>query len=247
MLPAMHPRRALTLSLASLLAGLAGTVRAEALPWVSAEIPPYLWQGSRGPEGYAFELFRRVLRQAGLTGELHFYPWARALRMLQSRQAQAVVAMARTPEREPQFRWLFPIGAFRFAVVTRAAEGPVSSDLEALRSRRVASLRASASRSMLEVAGIPQVVEGKDYPELLALLRRDVVDVVIGPDTVLRSLGGPGLRVTRLAHSHELCAAAGAAMTDGAVQRLRTAYQQLVDDGSVAQLRKRYPALFPDD
>lgn len=249
----MLSRRAvfLTLPLTSLLAGGARTAQAAGAIWVGHDVPPYFWRDARGPTGYAFELFKRVIRQADLQAELHAYPWARAIRMLQAGQAHAAVVITRSPDREAQFRWLYPIGRFRFAVFSRPSLGPVAGDIVALKPYRVGSLRASVSRGVLESAGVPHVVEGKDYAELLALLNRGIVDVVIGPEPVLRSVdtsnGGEPLRVTQLEHGYDFYAAAGPAMSDEAVQRLRAAYQQLADTGVVAQLRRSHPeAAFTD-
>ena len=243
----MLSRRAFPPTLTSLLAGLSGSAWAGPPVWVSGEVPPYLWRGAKGPEGYAFELFQRVTRQADVGGDLHFYPWARALRMLEAREAHAALVITRTPEREALFRWLFPVGRFRFAIVTRAADGPVSGDIASLKERRVGSMRASVSRGMLAAAGAKHVVEGKDYGELVNLLQRGLVEAVIGPDAVMRSFKATeNLRITLLDQGHELYAAAGAAMPDEQVQKLRAAYQQLVDSGAVAVLRKRHPDIFPD-
>lgn len=253
----MLPRRAFNLSLPSLLAGLLSNhaVSAQAGPalWVSGEVPPYLWQGANGPEGYAYELFQRVIKQAGVSAELQFYPWARALLMVQGSQAQAALVITRTPERETQFRWLFPVGNFHFAVFTRAADGPVSREFEALRGKRIGSMRASASRAMLTAGDFPGVVEGKDYSELLTLLQRGVVDVVIGPEPALRALGTrqgvlpETVRSTVLDLNRDLYAAAGPAMPEPVRQRLLAAYQHLVDSGFVTQLKKRHPDAFFDD
>ncbi|MDR7267517.1 polar amino acid transport system substrate-binding protein [Pelomonas saccharophila] len=220
--------------------------------WVSGEVPPFLRDGKNGAEGYAYEIFQAVLKQAGLQAELRFYPWARALRMLEVQQAQAALVIARTADREARFRWLFPVGNFRFVLVTRAADDrPVPADVAGLRKLRVGSMRASASRSMLAEAGASHVVEGKDYNDLIALLRRGVVDAIIGPDSVMRSLdtavGGGDLRMTLLNQNRAVYAAAAEAMPEENVARLRTAYQQLVDSGFVAQLRKRHPDAFFDD
>jgi polar amino acid transport system substrate-binding protein len=243
----MLQRRVFPSTLASLLAGLGGNAWAGPPLWVSGEVPPYLRRGAKGPEGYAFELFQRVTAQAAVPADLHFFPWARALRMLEAREAQAALVITRTPEREALFRWLFPVGRFRFAVVTRAADGPVSSDIAALAERRVGSMRASVSRGMLAAAGAKHIVEGKDYAELLTLLQRGLVEAVIGPDAVMRSFkSAENLRITLLDQGHELYAAAGATMPDEHVQKLRAAYQQLVDSGAVAVLRKRHPDIFPD-
>jgi polar amino acid transport system substrate-binding protein len=253
----MLPRRAFNLSLTHLLAGwlvgFAASAQAGPALWVSGEVPPYLWRGANGPEGYAYELFQRVIKQADVSAELQFYPWARALLMVQGSQAQAALVITRTPERESQLRWLFPVGNFHFAVITRAADGPVGRDFESLRGRRIGSMRASASRAMLSAGDFPTVVEGKDYSELLTLLQRGVVDVVIGPEPALRTLGArqgaapEAVRCTVLDVSRDLYAAAGPSMPEPVRQRLLAAYQHLVDSGFVAQLKKRHPDAFFDD
>lgn len=160
--------------------------------------------------------------------------------------------MARSPEREAQFHWLFPIGSVQFAAFSRSADAPVPSDFNALKGRRIGSLRASASRYMLSSAGFPDVVEAKDYAELLALLRRGVVDVIISPEAALTQ--GPALesssgdlRRTVLGIRRDLYAGAGPAMPEDVRRRLVAAYQQLLETGVVAQLRKRHPeVLFVD-
>lgn len=247
----MPSRRHFALTFAGSLAGLSDIARAGAAVWVSHDIPPYLWRGTKGPDGYAFKLFQRVVAQAQLDVVLHIYPWARALRMLQAGQAQAALVMTRTPEREAQYRWLFPVGRFRFAVFTRQALGQVAGDLADLKALRVGALRASVGRSLLEPAGITHIVEGKDFIELLALLDRGIVDAVFGPESVLRTVdtraGGEGLRITPMNQGYDFYAVAGSAMRDDTVQRVQAAYQHLVDTGVVAQLRKSHPeAVFAD-
>jgi polar amino acid transport system substrate-binding protein len=80
----MNCRRTLLLNPLALLAGPAS---AEEMKWVTAEVPPFVWQGPRGSEGYVHELFVRVHRLAGLAGELNSYAWARASCMLLGGQA----------------------------------------------------------------------------------------------------------------------------------------------------------------
>ena len=80
----MLSRRSFTLTLASLLAGFGRPALAAPALWVSGEVPPFLSRGANGPEGYAFELFQRVIKQAELSAELQFFPWARALLMVLS-------------------------------------------------------------------------------------------------------------------------------------------------------------------
>lgn len=241
----MLSRRAFPLTLSGLLAGLGNPAWAAPAVWVGHDIPPYLSRGARGPDGYAFHLFQRVVKQAQLDAVLQIYPWARAWRMLQAGQAEGALVVTRSPERETQFRWLFPVGRFRFAVFTRPALGPVAGELSALKALRIGALRASVGRSLLEPAGITQVIEGKDFVELLALLERGIVDAILGPEPVLRALdsrpGGEALRITPLNQGYDFYAVAGSAMSEERIRRVVAAYQQLVDSGVVAQLRKSYP------
>jgi polar amino acid transport system substrate-binding protein len=239
----MKSRRTLLLSPLALLADPAS---AEKLQWVTAEVPPFVWQGPRGPEGYAHELFVRVHKQAGLAGELTFYPWARASRMLFGGQSQACLVVTRTADREHKLHWLFPIGSFRFAVFSRAEDGRLSADLAGLRGRRVAVLRGSAGGEMLAGAGITTDIEGKDYAELLALLRRGVVDAILAPDAVLRDqmerqkLPASSVHAAPLDQASRLFAAASPAMPESMRRRLSAAYGQLQDSGVIHQLRQRY-------
>lgn len=245
----MLSRRALPCSLACLLAGLAGRAQAGSSVWVSHDVPPFLWRGSKGPEGYAFHLFQRVVKQAGLDVELQIYPWARALRMLLAGQAEAALVMTRTAEREAQFRWLFPVGRFRYALFAKKQLAVAPADLASLKPLRIGVLRASFGRSLLDSAGVTQVVEGKDSNELLALLNRGMVDAVLGPEPVLRAVhqraGGDGVRITALSQAHDFFAVASTAMSDDSAQRIRAAYQHLVDSGVVARLRATYPDAWP--
>lgn len=221
------------------------------LLWVTAEVPPFVRQGLHGPEGYAHELFVRVNKQAGLHGELHFYPWARALRMLLGGQAHGGLVVSRTPERERKFHWLFTVGSFRFAIFTRVADGALAVDLAGLRERRVAVLRGSASSELLVSVGIMNGIEGRDYAELLALLQRGVVDTILAPEVVMREQIGhhklaASLHTTPLVQGSDLYAVAGPAMPEDMRQRLSAAYRQLHDSGVVYQLRRRYPHSFID-
>lgn len=247
----MPLRRDFALTLASLLAaGPASSLEDEPPLWVSAEVPPFVWKGAHGPQGYAYEIHQRVCRQAGLPTALRFYPWARAMQMLQRSQAYGGLVVARSPEREASFHWLFPVGSFRFAIFTRPQDGPVTQGIEGLRNRRVGLLRASASRELLVNADPSNIVEGKDYRELLALLQRGVVDVILGPAPVVRALtvdSRPPLNGTLLDHGLPLYAVASPSMPADVRQRLVKAYQQLVDNGAVAQLRRRHPEASFDD
>ncbi len=245
-------RRFLLLSGLSAPAGVA-SAQTPPLQWVSSEIPPFVWRGAEGPQGYAYELLRRVMKRAGLEMELQFYPWARALLLLNSGQAHASLVAARTPAREERFAWLFPVGYVRFAVFTRKGGLPPSADAAALQGWRVAVLRGSVSRELLDGVAVASLAESRDYADLIALLQRDVVDAILAPEAVVRAqlgrlqLPADSVQMALLEHRLDLYAVAHPRMSRALQQRISSAYQQLVDDGSVAQLRRRHAAAFGED
>lgn len=208
-------------------------------------MPPFVIHGPGGLDGFAFRLYEQVVRQAGLTVNLQLVPFARAVAMLESGQAEAALVFSRSPERETHYRWLYPVGRFRFAAFSLPGALPPPAEAAHLSRQRIGVLRASIAKAWLEREGVKRIVEGKDYTELRALLERGIVEAVVAPETVLRSgetrAGGEGMRVTIMNKGYEFYTVASPSMSDDTVRRLRSAYQQLLHAGVVAQLRKAHP------
>lgn len=223
------------------------------MTWVTGEVPPFLWRGSAGPQGYAYELFQLVIKRGGMAADLQIYPWARALRLMQQGQAQVCLIAARTPAREAQFAWLFPVGSFRFALLTRRGQPALAWDPAVLRDRRIAVLRGSSSREWLDEVGLPVAAEGRDYAELVALLRRGVVDAILGPEAVVRAqLGQLGLpqdsvQAVALPRRQDLYAVSLPSLPEAQQRLIADAYRSLLDDGSVTRLKRRHASAFADD
>ena len=59
--------------------------------------------------GFAVEVLRKTLEQAGLSGKIQFYPWARAYRMVQSQPNSLLFSTRRTQFRESKFIWATPL------------------------------------------------------------------------------------------------------------------------------------------
>lgn len=52
------------------------------------------------PTGLEVDITREVLSQMGIKAEYKFYPWARCIEMMKNGEANAVITIFRTPERE---------------------------------------------------------------------------------------------------------------------------------------------------
>ncbi|HEY9105991.1 MAG TPA: transporter substrate-binding domain-containing protein [Roseateles sp.] len=214
------------------------------LEWVAGDLPPFAWRASGVAQGYAQELAQQMAQQLGRPGEVSYYPWARAVRMVERGDHFGIFPLARTPDREKRFQWLVPLMTVRYALVTLASERRLS--LAELRPLRVGVLRGSPIISNLRAEHFTKIVEGTDYKDLLRMLIAGTLDVIYAGAPMLGAAmdayGHPRSRFTthQTLGAAELYMAASAGLSAEEAQRWQRAYQQLEKDGSVERLRRRY-------
>lgn len=99
----MRPIAALFLGIALFAAGLPGRpaqAQARPLTVVYTEWFPYTYTENGAAAGFEIETLREVLKGMGLEAEFIEYPWKRCLASLAEGQADALVSLLKTPERE---------------------------------------------------------------------------------------------------------------------------------------------------
>lgn len=214
------------------------------LRWVAGELPPFVWQGNQGPEGYAYELAVLMAQRLGRTDTVEFYPWARAVRMTEEGENLGVFPLARTPDREAKFRWLILLRHVRYNFVGRAGDPAMS--LEQLRHARIGVLRGSPIIKNLQAERFTSITEAKDYKDLLRMLRSDMLTAVYAGAPMLQAAieqyGYPptDFKVHTSLGEADLYMGSSLRLPDEEAERWLQAYQQLVVDGSVARLQQRY-------
>jgi hypothetical protein len=87
----------------------AGLALGEPIHWVAADLPPFIWQEDGQPKGYANDIIEAMSKKLGRRADISFYPWARAVKMTGDGPSYGVFPLARTPDREANFRWLVPL------------------------------------------------------------------------------------------------------------------------------------------
>lgn len=214
------------------------------LEWVAGDLPPFAWVGPKGPQGYAHELATRMASKLGRPPEVSYYPWARAVKMTREGQHYGIFPLARTPDRESQFRWLIPLVTVRYAFVGPAGRTPQS--LDQLRTQRVGVLRGSPIINNLRAERFSDLVEARDYKDLLRLLNMDAIAVIYAGSPMLNAaIDEYGYERQRFQTHTTLGEAtlymgASLALSEAEAQRWVQAYQLLQADGSVAKLQQQY-------
>jgi len=220
------------------------------LTWIAGDLPPFVWQGPKGPEGFAYELAVAMAKRLGRKPEVQFYPWARAVRMALEGDAYGVFPLARTPDREQQFRWLIPLMRVEYGFFVRqtAAERPAvnPTQLDELRSTRVGVLRGSPIIKNLQAQNFTRVIEAKDYKDLLRMLNEGILDAIYAGTPMLQaSMDEYGYqRSAFVLGTHlgeaELYMGTSLKLDAAEAEQWLRAYRQLQDDGTIARLQREY-------
>ncbi|MGH8354873.1 MAG: substrate-binding periplasmic protein [Pseudomonas sp.] len=89
-----------------LVASLSLTARGETLRIVTEPWAPYVYEENGEPRGLDYDASAIVLKRLGVEVKWYFLPWKRCLTMLEQGQADGILDIFRTAEREKQM--LFP-------------------------------------------------------------------------------------------------------------------------------------------
>ena len=248
----MVSRRHLLLSVPAVLAWRSGSAvqtvdPAGALQWVSGNLPPFVWFGPNGPQGYGVELIQLMAARMGRSADITFYPWIRALRMLGEGEHFATFPVGRTPEREAHFRWLIKLGHVYYTFYVRAASPLNVQDIDILKQSHIGVLRGSVGMAQLQARGFRNLVETQDYKDLARHLATGLVDAIYGADSMVNGAMAEfahrpdEFRTGLSLEDGDLYIATSLKLDDAEFERWQRAYRELQQDGTVSRLLKKYP------
>ncbi|HZX27247.1 MAG TPA: transporter substrate-binding domain-containing protein [Telluria sp.] len=229
----------------SALLALGGAARAEpALRIATSHLPPLAIEQSPQRPGALAEVVTELTRRAGIKARTDFMPWRRALFMSTHFPQTAIFPLTRTPEREPQYRWLAHLYHEQFVFFALKGAQPLD-DVAALRARRVAILRGSAQIDWLRRNGYRRLLETASVEEGLRYLRMGIADVLFGDlDITLGTIrtSAPDLDIAASAAQNSTTTWLGGSLDLPAdyAARFEPALQSMIDDGTYARIMKKY-------
>jgi ABC-type amino acid transport substrate-binding protein len=99
---------------------------------VTAEQPPYASDEGGQAHGIFIEVMNEVGQRAGVAFDYRFLPWSRAQQIARRPGGALIMPLARSPEREPHYRWIAPVLSFDTVLFTRDAPAPSLAQARAL-------------------------------------------------------------------------------------------------------------------
>lgn len=141
-------RALLLLTLAGLIP-VAPAWAAAAIEVVTEELPPYNMTVGGKITGFSTEIVEAVMKETGVEAPIQVMPWARAYDRALSVPNVLIYSIARTPEREPLFQWIGPIGPTNWYLYS-LSERPVKlNSLEDARGRQIATVNMDVGQQYL--------------------------------------------------------------------------------------------------
>jgi polar amino acid transport system substrate-binding protein len=248
--------RALFLVLAALLASLAVAPRAHAaeLRLVTGELPPFCYHRPPPtvsefgePRGLVYEVVREMARRIGHSGNVEFMGWSRAQEVALTEPNVGILALTRSPEREPFYNWMVDIVDDDLILV--GGNGVDVSSLDKVRERPTGVLRTSGAEALLREQKFLRIEPASEEWVNAMKLRDRRIDAWLAPRLMVlfgwREIGGDAsvLNIGQIVRTSPIYFAASRDVSEAEADRWRGAFQQLRADGTFDRILAYYRRL----
>lgn len=206
------------------------------------ELAPFATNESVHGPGALVEVTQEMVRRAtGNAVTAEFFPWKRAIAMVEAGPRVVVLPLTCTPERESRFRWLARLYWQNFVFV--ALRGRLGlSDPNLLKERHIAILRGSPHMHTLRGSGFRRVTECNSVAECMRMLKTGHADATYGGEAIHRHAAGKSddFILGPTFREGEIWLAGSLDMSESEVQAWKAVLASLQGDGNYARILRKY-------
>lgn len=197
--------------------------------------------------GPAAEIVKLSLKTAGLEHQVDILPWARAYQLALREPYTLIFPLARTAERESQFKWVVEVAKVNYYFVKRAdRKDIVLKQLSDAKAYSVGVMRDDVRHRYLESQGFTSLVLSARWNDNLARVLNGQIDLMVladldlGPTCAGMALDcSPLTRALKLdALSTGLYVAYSNSTPDAVVQRTRAGFAKVKADGNIERIMR---------
>ena len=251
-------RQKIALCIVSLFLGIIAPVYAQtALQGVTEQYAPYTYEENGKVVGIVTEIVQAMCEKAGLPITIKLYPWARAYDTALNMPDTLIFSIFRTPEREELFHWIGPVvprielGLYKL----KERSDLRLSSLEDAKRYRISVVRDSIVHEYLLKHGFEpdKNIDVQANPDTcMKVLFGNRVDFIFGEEfesaSEIKALGFATDSLEEALHLPELNAefyvAISKQTSENIVQRLRKAFDEMQNDGSITAILEKYRAIY---
>jgi polar amino acid transport system substrate-binding protein len=208
------------------------------------QAPPYSVREGERVIGIGADTVREIMGRANIEHTIELLPWKRAYTAALERSDACVFSTTRTPEREPLFKWIGPIGEADWVLMGRADRKLHLNSLEDARNYRIGTYNGDARDQYLRARGF----KVDPAPNDLLNLRKLMADRI---DLWAASIRRGGAALARMGYADKVVPvfvfnrirvylACNRGVPDAMTARMETAYESMARDGSLERILHRY-------
>ncbi len=221
---------------------------------LTENLPPLNYVENGVLVGPSVEIVKEIQKRVRSQEQIQVYPWARAYKIALEDENVILFGMTHTKVRQDKFKWVGPLATKRDILVAKKGSGIKINSLEdAKKVKRIGTLREDTRGRMLKRHGFTNLEPVSDEQlnaKKLALGRIDLWAYKIpGLRTVCDLAGVDYTEFEEVYHLREmdLMIAFSKKTSDSIVQKWRDGFNEMLADGTIMQIRKKWNMKLEDD
>ncbi|PCI58458.1 MAG: hypothetical protein COB35_13805 [Gammaproteobacteria bacterium] len=165
---------------------------------VSEDLPPLQMNNHEKPaSGAMVDVVHLLLKEAELSAQLQFYPWARSYKIAQTQKNTLIFSMFRDPSREKYFQWIGKIFTLEsFLVALKSRNDIQINQLNDAKKYLVGSIRDDLAETYLTAHGFKEkqnLYLNSAYPALWKIFFNGRTDIAFTNSTWAYEIKNTGL------------------------------------------------------
>ena len=221
---------------------------------LTENMPPLNYLDNGTLVGPSVEIVKEIQKRVGSQEQIQVYPWARAYKMALEEENVILFGMTYTDVRKDKFKWVGPLATKRDILVAKKGSGIKIKDLEdAKKVESIGTLLDDTRERLLERNGFSNLEPVSDEQlnaKKLALGRIDLWAYKIpGLRTICDLAGVDYTEFEEVYHLRkiDLMIAFSKKTSDSIVQKWRDAFNEMLADGTIMQIQKKWNMKLEDD
>ncbi len=230
------------------------TVFSADLTILTENLPPLNYVVNDVLVGPSVEIVEEIKKRVKAEAPIQVYPWARAYKRALEEENVILFGMTYTEVRKDKFKWVGPLAAKRDILVAKKSANIRLRSLEdAKEVTRIGTLRDDTRERLLKRQGFTNLESVSDEQlnaKKLAMGRIDLWAYKIpGMRTVCELAGVDHSEFEEVYHLREieLMIAFSKKTSDSIVQQWRAAFDEMMKDGTIMKIRKKWNRKLEDD
>jgi polar amino acid transport system substrate-binding protein len=230
------------------------SILCEELTILTENLPPLNYVENGVLVGPSVEIVRAIQKRVGSKEPIQVYPWSRAYKMAIELENVVLFGMTYSKVRKDNFKWVGPLAMKRDILVARKDSGITINNIEdAKKVKSIGILLEDTRGRLLESHGftnLQPVTDERLNAKKLELGRIDLWAYKIpGLSTVCDLAGVDHTQFKEVYHLRqiELMIAFSKKTSDSIVQKWQNAFFELIEDGTILNIRKKWNRKLEDD